>query len=618
MRVKLGFFLWAILSLSTVRGEFSFSYYPVEGNPIGSTSNTNSFFDEVVEKFLSSGEVALRKISPKRVAKTFPFIYFPTFNRDSLLEIFEIPSRSVHGEAWIGLFKGRLVPQESGRFRFVGLGEDVLMVRVNRKAVLDARGEFYPPEDYKPRIEYLSVGAGKKNRNLRAGVWVNLTKGIPIDLEVLIGGEGDETSFYLMIENEDDISKEGGKNKNKLSLVSFKKDIDADSLMRAGSQSHNPPFDDIAVFVKDRGFATFDTPRNDGVSPMNQVQTMPLDKESEEATSEIAGTMDKTVSGADDRWSGDFHIQDGEVKSFRSVLTLWYRSGDRSDKWSFQIAEIPKTRGQQKATSRFFSGETELPQKIVEERGRGGSKQRVVHAEHKIDPRKTNELFNIKLVYETEILSHRLVKGKGDQSVEKLSSAERKKFLSVEYPFDFDRKPVQKWIVENDLIRKKGERDLAFASRVQSLMVSYFKYNADRRMSVEDALRFRGIACGESALLFGGIMRMNGIPARVRPGRWAGTQEKSEEGVEDMKVHVKVDFYAEGVGWVVVEFPYGEKDQQKIDDCIGRENGFITMQIDPFVTRDGRFIFDQGFRAYKKGVGQPYAHEWWETEVIEE
>lgn len=312
-------------------------------------------------------------------------------------------------------------------------------------------------------------------------------------------------------------------------------------------------------------------------------------------------------------WEGDFHVHSVPWGKFKGVLTGWYQPSDRERRWEFRSLRIPETWGQRNTDNYFVVGDSKLDQKIVKERGMDTLSQTFVEGAFRQGNRETNTLLKVSMLYEADLFKTRLVRGMGTGPVEKLTGADRRRFLTLSFLSDVDRMSIRKWMKDNDLVRRTGERDLAFASRVQTFMVGHFVYNGERRMSIEDAIRFKGIACGESALLFGKIMRMNGIPARSRAGRWTQTQEKTPSGGDDIKVHVKVDFYAEGIGWLVVEFPYGEKNPQKIDECIGWDGDFLTIQIDPFVSKGVGVVFDQGFRGYSKGIVQPLVYEWWEV-----
>jgi hypothetical protein len=69
-------------------------------------------------------------------------IYIPKINADQGPLAFGLGGR-VQPKMWVVHYKGNVVPTESGTFRFVGMADDVLVVRFNGKVVLD-RGSNNP------------------------------------------------------------------------------------------------------------------------------------------------------------------------------------------------------------------------------------------------------------------------------------------------------------------------------------------------------------------------------------------------------------------------------------------------------------------------------------------
>jgi len=94
----------------------------------------------------------------------------------------------VEGFQWIIHYKGKLVYSEPIKFRFWGHGDDILIVRVDGKIVLNAAWKgteyYYSDWNYHPAGDRTySLG-----NNLAAiGKWITLEPGVPLDMEVLIG-----------------------------------------------------------------------------------------------------------------------------------------------------------------------------------------------------------------------------------------------------------------------------------------------------------------------------------------------------------------------------------------------------------------------------------------------
>jgi len=118
---------------------------------------------------------------------------------------------------WIAHYKGAVKPPQNGKFRFVGSGDDFLVVRWDRKVVLDSGyGQYIVGNDN------IYPGFGKKGfdethpsklgKPLRCGPWINATRDKETPLEVVIG-ETPGGTFYaiLLIEVADANGKGDGK-----------------------------------------------------------------------------------------------------------------------------------------------------------------------------------------------------------------------------------------------------------------------------------------------------------------------------------------------------------------------------------------------------------------------
>ncbi len=160
-----------------------------------------------VKKFVSGGWKAsdLRQFyaSPKKLYATS----------------FMIPeTRSVFGPAafgevtggwsWIAVYRGQLVYPEDIKFRFWGFADDILLVRVNGKLVLNGSihkdgastfitevgGSWDSTAVDDARYFYGARGA-------RVGDWVELKAGVPLEMEVMIGEvPGGEFSCMLTVQ----------------------------------------------------------------------------------------------------------------------------------------------------------------------------------------------------------------------------------------------------------------------------------------------------------------------------------------------------------------------------------------------------------------------------------
>lgn len=101
--------------------------------------NTQEFACRVIKGFVGSGfnEARLKKYfkAPKRKYAT-SFI-MPPMTAESAPQAFDVEDQ-VRGSYWICHYKGTITAPETGRYRFCGIGDDVLVVRIGRRVVLDA------------------------------------------------------------------------------------------------------------------------------------------------------------------------------------------------------------------------------------------------------------------------------------------------------------------------------------------------------------------------------------------------------------------------------------------------------------------------------------------------
>ncbi len=115
---------------------------------------------------------------------------------------------TVHPRRWNVVYRARIVPPETGEFRFIGFSDDFLMVRIDSQNVLDAN---WPGEE----IDLVAdvdedVGLGPEGVPLKCGKWIQMEAGVPMNMQVLIGeGPGGFSGFLLMIQKQGDNSPKG-------------------------------------------------------------------------------------------------------------------------------------------------------------------------------------------------------------------------------------------------------------------------------------------------------------------------------------------------------------------------------------------------------------------------
>jgi hypothetical protein len=127
----------------------------------------------------------------------------------------------VRPSRWVAHYKGRIKAPVTGKFRFVGFGDDLLVVRWENKVALDAGYDapsidsvtvvhaadaerIYDDFSGKPRIPqiaYLKSLPNAPSVNFRAGPWIDVVAGTSYGMEVLVGETpGGVFCCYLGIE----------------------------------------------------------------------------------------------------------------------------------------------------------------------------------------------------------------------------------------------------------------------------------------------------------------------------------------------------------------------------------------------------------------------------------
>lgn len=175
----------------------------VEGMDAKAEKKQNDEYVEVVRSFTSSWTVSRLE---KRYFKA-PNSKFATCFMVPYMSASEAPKAYgvedvVKPKRWVAYYQGKFAAPETGRYRFWGIADDLMLVRVKKDLVIDASlGKQYSDWDSKdPQNRTLSSG---KESGMVIGDWFHMTKGKPTDIEVLIG-EMPGGQFYcrLLIEQE--------------------------------------------------------------------------------------------------------------------------------------------------------------------------------------------------------------------------------------------------------------------------------------------------------------------------------------------------------------------------------------------------------------------------------
>jgi hypothetical protein len=166
----------------------------------------NAYASEVA-KYVNSGwnESNLEKyfVGPTSLYTTQIFI--PKMNADQGPVAFGLGGQ-VQPKMWVVHYKGNVVPTETGTFRFVGMADDVLVVRFNGRVVLDCGSTN--PSGHAPQSFYAASGLQLDPKmgwykGLGRGDPVQVTAGESYPMDVLIGEwPGGDFKAWLMIEKD--------------------------------------------------------------------------------------------------------------------------------------------------------------------------------------------------------------------------------------------------------------------------------------------------------------------------------------------------------------------------------------------------------------------------------
>lgn len=151
--------------------------------PSGFNPNDANGYYGIIKKFADS------KFDPKRLEKyytaeqemTFTNLLIPDMSANIGPEAFAV-EKEVKPMGWFVHYSGRVVPPETGNWRWVGRFDDAVMVYVNDKLVFDGSWSFDAKDRVSDPFGKTPLANGKAPV---AGKWVNL--GGPFKLDVFVG-----------------------------------------------------------------------------------------------------------------------------------------------------------------------------------------------------------------------------------------------------------------------------------------------------------------------------------------------------------------------------------------------------------------------------------------------
>jgi hypothetical protein len=178
----------------SIGNDFVGTFYDFKRGTSGRTiSMDDSAFVAAVGKFVNNGwksrDLSKYYKSPKQLyATTFMIPTVP-----SSVGPFSFGERDTVGWCWMVHYKGKLVHTEDIKFRFWGQGDDILLIRVDGKVVLNGSwpGGRWDTQNSVCSMWKSTAPSNRSNRlgnNMaEGGEWINLKAGEPLDMEVIFG-----------------------------------------------------------------------------------------------------------------------------------------------------------------------------------------------------------------------------------------------------------------------------------------------------------------------------------------------------------------------------------------------------------------------------------------------
>jgi len=172
------------------------------GKPTGITLNSREKSWEIMNDFFSDWD-AKRVFEDKKYFKapnslTSTQWLIPDMDANKAPEAFEVAGK-VQPTLWFVHYKGKLVAPFTGRFRFIGRGDNLIAVRFNGKNVLvNALGG----KQFDRSFPGMQFWPGDKHRNTTMSDWITITVGETCDMEVALSEWGGKFEAVLFVEEE--------------------------------------------------------------------------------------------------------------------------------------------------------------------------------------------------------------------------------------------------------------------------------------------------------------------------------------------------------------------------------------------------------------------------------
>jgi len=161
---------------------------------------------DVIREYVTGGwnQAVLDRYYKAPVTLSAAQMFTPEVPSEEATKAFHVADKVI-AKRWVAHYHTTIVPPEAGRFRFIGFGDDFLIVRLGQDNVLDGSLPVY---DIVRNVDSTDViPKVVKDYPLYAGKSFDLDPEKPQSLDILIGeGPGGESGFILLIERIGDTS----------------------------------------------------------------------------------------------------------------------------------------------------------------------------------------------------------------------------------------------------------------------------------------------------------------------------------------------------------------------------------------------------------------------------
>jgi hypothetical protein len=286
----------------------------------------------------------------------------------------------------------------------------------------------------------------------------------------------------------------------------------------------------------------------------------------------------------DSDFSGDWHE---EFRPAHHVLVRWTLTRDCPQEsvkgWEAYESVPPNLAYQTLQSAKLFVFDKEIANPM----GYEASEAKVKILGVRVSPDEVGESTKLTVTaqFEATTYAQALLPGKPTQSVEPLNAHERAQALESNSEFDFKSLTFQKYLDDNHLRKLPAETELAFAHRIYEFVRKTMVYKVDAPFNDQSLSTDCGSLlghCGNYSRRIIGIMRANGIPARISFGHWivGGTHTYS-----DGRYHTRSEFYIDRIGWILADAsegipPGGWKPERNLDCGFGNDDGgFLAFHV---------------------------------------